>query len=58
MMHICINIKINKYLIIKINTLVLSKLNENALLLKEFAFIILNRYLEIKKYYFLLKYSF
>lgn len=58
MMHICINIKINKYLIIEINTLILPKLDENALLLKQFTFIILNRYLEIKKYYFLLKYGF
>lgn len=58
MMHICINIKINKYLIIEINTLILPKLDENALLLKQFTFIILNRYLETKKYYFLLKYGF
>lgn len=57
MMHICINIKINKYLIIEINTLILPKLDENTLL-KQFTFIILNRYLEIKKYYFLLKYGF
>lgn len=55
MMHICINIKINKYLIIEINTLILPKLDENALLLEQFTFIIFNRYLEIKKYYFLLK---
>lgn len=34
MMHICINIKISKYLIIEINTLILLKLDENALLLK------------------------
>lgn len=58
MMHICINIKINKYLIIEINTLILPKLDENALLLEQFTFIIFNRYLEIKKYYFLLKYGF
>lgn len=57
MMHMCINIKINKYLIIEINTLILPKLDENTLL-KQFTFIILNRYLEIKKYYFLLKYGF
>lgn len=52
MMHICINIKINKYLIIEINTLILPKLDENALLLEQFTFIIFNRYLEIKNIIF------